>query len=552
LLFPTIDFAIFFVVVFTASWILRPWPRAWRVMILVASYVFYGWWNWHFTFLLAASTVINQTGALLTSRLPDPRQRRWAMVGTVVADVALLGWFKYYGFFAVNVANGLHRVGVHSPLPILQVALPVGISFFTFMGISYVVDVYRGKIEAAGWLDAAVYLSFFPHLVAGPIVRGSELIPQLRAPRDPRRVDASRAAWLIMAGLAKKVVISSFLSKHIVDPVFAVPHQHSALEVLFAVYGYAVQIYADFSGYTDIAIGVALLLGFKFPENFNAPYTAESLQDFWRRWHITLSMWLRDYVYIPLGGNRGGRWRTARNVMLTMLIGGLWHGAAWTFVAWGALHGGGQVVGMLKRDRAEARRRRGAAGGGQTGEAAGGAAGGAGGGGPTGSGPTGGGPTGEAAGGWAAAAVTSGAGVAGSELSPTGDVLLVVPREADLERAPSEASRGTARIWLRRIVTFHLVCLGWVLFRATSFANALAVLSRFAHPGAAPLVTPLVVGAIVVSIASQYVPSDVVAGAQRRFANLTPLAQGAVLAGGLYVITTLAPQGVAPFIYYRF
>jgi alginate O-acetyltransferase complex protein AlgI len=534
LLFPTIDFAIFFVVVFTASWMLRPWPRAWRVMILVASYVFYGWWNWHFTFLLAASTVINQAGALLTSRLRDPRQRRWAMVGTVVADVALLGWFKYYGFFAVNVANGLHRVGVHSPLPILQVALPVGISFFTFMGISYVVDVYRGKIEPAGWLDAAVYLSFFPHLVAGPIVRGSELIPQLRAPRDPRRVDASRAAWLIMAGLAKKVVISSFLSKHIVDPVFAVPHQHSALEVLFAVYGYAVQIYADFSGYTDIAIGVALLLGFKFPENFNAPYAAESLQDFWRRWHITLSMWLRDYVYIPLGGNRGGRWRTARNVMLTMLIGGLWHGAAWTFVAWGALHGGGQVVGMLKRDRGDNRRRKaaagGAAGGGPTSEATGEPAGGAPGGGPT-----------------------SGAPVAvGSELSPAGDVVLVAPREGDLVRAAANEGRGTARIWLRRIVTFHLVCLGWVLFRATSFANAIAILSRFAHPGAAPLVTPLVVGAIVVSIASQYVPSDVVARAQRRFANLTPLAQGAVLAGGLYVITTLAPQGVAPFIYYRF
>jgi alginate O-acetyltransferase complex protein AlgI len=539
LLFPTIDFAIFFVVVFTASWILRPWPRAWRVMILVASYVFYGWWDWHFTFLLAASTVINQTGALLTSRLTDPRHRRWAMVGTIVADIGLLGWFKYYGFFAVNVANGLHRIGVHSPLPILQVALPVGISFFTFMGISYVVDVYRRKIDVAGWLDAAVYLSFFPHLVAGPIVRGSELIPQLRTPRDPRRVDASRAAWLIMAGLAKKVVISSFLSKHIVDPVFAVPHQHSALEVLFAVYGYAVQIYADFSGYTDIAIGVALLLGFEFPENFNAPYTAESLQDFWRRWHITLSMWLRDYVYIPLGGNRGGRWRTARNVMLTMLIGGLWHGAAWTFVAWGALHGGGQVVGMVRRDRADARRKRSAA-----------AASGPGAGGPAGGGAPGGGPV---AGGLAAGGPAAGGRAAGGTAeTAAGDVTVLDPAGARGDPGSVVAGHGSARIWLRRLVTFHLVCLGWVLFRATSFAEAVTVLSRLAHPGAAPLVTPLVIGAIVVSIASQYVPADVVARAQRRFANLTPVAQGTVLAGGLYVITTLAPQGVAPFIYYRF
>jgi D-alanyl-lipoteichoic acid acyltransferase DltB (MBOAT superfamily) len=488
MLFPTIDFAIFFVVVFTASWLLRPWPRAWRVMILVASYVFYGWWDWHFTFLLAASTVINQAGAVVVSRLREQSQRRWAMGVTIAADIGLLGWFKYYGFFAVNVANGLHRLGLHSPLPLLQAALPVGISFFTFMGISYVVDVQRGTVEPAGWLDAAVYLSFFPHLVAGPIVRAGELIPQLKAPRDPRRIDASRAAWLIMAGLAKKVVISSFVAKHIVDPVFAVPHQHSALEVLFAIYGYAVQIYADFSGYTDIAIGVALLLGFRFPENFNAPYTAESLQDFWRRWHITLSRWLRDYVYIPLGGNRGSRWETARNIFLTMLIGGLWHGAAWTFVAWGAFQGGGQVVGMLRRERARSR---------------------------------------------AAAPASAGGGVA---------VL-----------APAVLAEGTeARLWLRRLVTFHLVCLGWVMFRATSFANMVALLSRLAHPGPAPLVTPLVIGVIVMSIASQYVPTDVVSRAQQRFAELAPVAQGGAIAAGLYVITTLGPQGVAPFIYYRF
>jgi len=355
LLFPTIDFAVFFVVVFTLSWLLRPWPRPWKLMILVASFVFYGWWDWRFIFLLGASILINQTGAVLSSTLRDPRSRRAAMVGAILGDVGLLGWFKYYGFLSVNVANGLHKVGLSSPAPVLQVALPVGISFFTFMGISYVADVYRGKIAAAGWLDAAVYLSFFPHLVAGPIVRGSELLPQLRERRDPKRIDASRAAWLIVAGLAKKVVISSFLSKNIVDPVFALPHQHSALEVLFAIYGYAIQIYADFSGYTDIAIGVALLLGFRFPENFNAPYSAESLQDFWRRWHMTLSSWLRDYVYIPLGGNRQGRWRTALNIFLTMLIGGLWHGAAWTFVAWGAFHGAGQVIGMFRREHREAR-----------------------------------------------------------------------------------------------------------------------------------------------------------------------------------------------------
>ncbi|MBV8431454.1 MAG: MBOAT family protein, partial [Solirubrobacterales bacterium] len=391
--------------------------------------------------------------------------RRAVLAVAIVGNVALLGWFKYYGFFAVNVANALHGLGLGSPLPLLSVALPVGISFFTFMGISYVVDVHRGRISPASWLDGAVYLAFFPHLVAGPIVRGSELFPQLRERGDPKRIDGSRAAWLIMAGLAKKVVISSFLARAIVDPVFALPHQHSGLEVLFGIYGYAIQIYADFSGYTDIAIGVALLLGFRFPDNFNAPYAAVSMQDFWRRWHMTLSSWLRDYLYVPLGGNRKGTARTAFNVFVTMLIAGLWHGAAWTFVAWGAYHGAAQVVGMLRRRAGH------------------------------------------------------------SPADPT---------------------------WTSRLITFHLVCLGWVLFRAQSFANALAVLSRLVHPGPAPLVTPLVIGAIVVSIAAQYVTSDTVARLQRRLAGIGPVNQGVVLAGGLYLITLLGPVGVAPFIYYRF
>ena len=193
------------------------------------------------------------------------------------------------------------------PLEVKSIVLPVGISFFTFMAISYVVDAYRGEFEPTTLEKFAVYLSFFPHLVAGPIVRPGELIPQLETPRDPRRVDTSRAFYLIATGLFKKVVIANYLASSIVDEVFAAPGQHSSLEILIAVYAYAVQIYADFSGYTDIAIGIALLLGFSFPQNFDSPYAATSLQDFWRRWHMTLSRWLRDYLYIPLGGNRGKR-----------------------------------------------------------------------------------------------------------------------------------------------------------------------------------------------------------------------------------------------------
>jgi D-alanyl-lipoteichoic acid acyltransferase DltB (MBOAT superfamily) len=205
--------------------------------------------------------------------------------------------------------------------------------------MSYIIDVYRRTFEPRGFFEFAVYLSFFPHVVSGPIVRASEFLPQLRERHDPRKVDSSRAFFLIFIGLFKKVVIANFLGANLVDIVFANPRQHSSLEVLVAVYAYAIQIYADFSGYTDMAIGLALLLGFRFPQNFDGPYTAESLQDFWRRWHMTLSRWLRDYLYIPLGGNRGKAWQTYRNIMITFLLGGLWHGASWTFVVWGGIHG---------------------------------------------------------------------------------------------------------------------------------------------------------------------------------------------------------------------
>ncbi len=407
-------------------------------------------------------------------RTVGERARRGALVVFLAGLLGLLGWFKYYGFAAVNLDNFFHHLGLGHPVPLRQVTLPVGISFFTFMAVSYVVDVYRRQLEPARPVDLAVYLSFFPHLVAGPIVRGGELLPQIRRRRDPATIDVSRAVWLVAAGLFKKMVISSYLAQNIVDPVFGQPHRHSALEILFAVYGYAVQIYADFSGYTDIAIGVALLLGFRFPANFDAPYTARSLQDFWRRWHMTLSRWLRDYLYIPLGGNHGTEPVVARNIMLTMVLGGLWHGAAWTFVAWGALHGVGQVVGRWRRNRRAAR---------------------------------------------------------GLELLPS----------------------GRLRVLGQRLATFHLVCLAWVFFRADSFSTAATLLWRLCTAwGAAPLVTPVVVLAIVFGIATQYVPADVVVRVQAAFARQRLVFQGVILGVALLGITTMSPPGVQPFIYYRF
>jgi D-alanyl-lipoteichoic acid acyltransferase DltB (MBOAT superfamily) len=350
MLFPTIDFAIFFAVAFVASWLFNPYPIFWKLAIIALSYFFYGWWDWRFVFLLLAATVVSHFGALGAARRgSSPRAAKASLVASVIALLGILGYFKYYGFFAVNVDNVLHGMGAGRIFPLVQPTLPVAISFFTFMAISYVVDVYRGRIDTARPVDLAVYLCFFPHLIAGPIVRGEELLPQIRRRRDPAEVDFSRAVWMIMAGLFKKVVISSYVSTAIVQPVFSAPGAHSAPEVIFAAWGYAVQIYCDFSGYTDIAIGLALLLGVRFPVNFDAPYTARNLQDFWRRWHITLSRWLRDYLYIPLGGNRGSDLLVVRNIMLTMVLGGLWHGANWTFVIWGALHGTGQAVGHLRR-----------------------------------------------------------------------------------------------------------------------------------------------------------------------------------------------------------
>lgn len=344
MLFPTFTFALFFVVVLTVGW-LMPGRRAWwKLFMLAASYFFYGYWDARFVGLIVASTVVNQAAATWLDRLQHPGARRAIVSVAVGANLASLGFFKYAGFFVDSAESALEGLGIAADLPLLNFILPVGISFFTFQAISYVIDVYRGTTEPAKPLDFAVYLAFFPQLVAGPIVRAHELIPQLNEPRALRHTDFTRAVTLIAAGLFKKMVVATYLAEALVDDVFAFPDRFTSLEVLLGVYAYAVQIYADFSGYTDIAIGVALLLGIHLPDNFNQPYRAATIQDFWRRWHMSLSRWLRDYLYIPLGGNRGGTWRRDRNLLLTMLLGGLWHGAAWTFVLWGIFHGLGLLV----------------------------------------------------------------------------------------------------------------------------------------------------------------------------------------------------------------
>src|SRR3954467_14641092 len=339
MLFPTVEFALFFPLVLALSWALMPRQALWKPFIIVASYVFYGYASWRFCVLLAAITLGNQAAAKLLGRTQDERAHKWIVGLAVALDLGVLAVFKYYGFFVQDVDDALHPFRLSLPLPLLTIALPVGVSFFTFQAISYVVDVKRRLVEPASTLDVAISLSFSPHLVAGPIVRAREFLPQLAEPRDPLKVAVGSGLALIALGLIKKLAIADSLAREIVDPVFAVPDAYSAPDLWLAAYAYTAQIYCDFSGYTDMAIGLALLMGFVFPQNFRSPYRATGFSDFWRRWHMTLSRFLRDFLYIPLGGNRKGRWKTYRNLMLTMLLGGLWHGAAWPFVLWGGFHG---------------------------------------------------------------------------------------------------------------------------------------------------------------------------------------------------------------------
>ncbi|MDB5688279.1 MAG: rane-bound O-acyltransferase family protein [Sphingomonas bacterium] len=468
MLFPTLTFGLFFLALYAVAWAVRA-SNEWRkILLLLASWVFYGAWDWRFVALLIGSAVLNWGIARLIERSAEPGTRRLLIWIGVAANLGILGFFKYFDFFVEQAGVLLAAAGWARDLPLLQIILPVGVSFFTFQGISYVVDVHRGRVRAAGLLDITLLMSFFPHLVAGPIVRASDLLPQFaRVPR-PDRGMISMALLLIVWGLFKKAVIASELSVGLVDPVFFDPSAHGRIDLIAAAYGYAVQIYCDFSAYSDMAIGIAALLGYRFPHNFNQPYRAASLQDFWRRWHISLSSWLRDYLYIPLGGSRGGALFACRNLLITMLLGGLWHGAKWTFLIWGGLHGLVLSLERLWRDGKPAH--------------------------------------------WPA-----------------------LPRPIAI------------------LLTFHIVTLGWIFFRADTVEQAQTYLSGLARAEALPLtVTPLAVALIGLGLAMHFTPRHMAQGIAMRVRGLPAPAVG--LASGILIllIDAMRFEGVAPFIYYQF
>ncbi|TVR38017.1 MAG: MBOAT family protein [Nitriliruptor sp.] len=498
MLFPTVTFALFLAIVLPIAWYLAPRPGqpasqavGWKLFLVAASYVFYGAWDWRFVPLLMLSTVGNEVAAMGIHLARDRAARdRW-LAGALVGNLGVLVWFKYAGFLAGSTDGLLRLLGFEVDLPYPEVVLPVGISFFTFQAISYVVDVHRGQLRPTHLLDVAVYLAFFPQLVAGPIVRANEFLPQLAVGPDPRGIPVGRALRLIGVGLVLKVVVANHLAVELVDPLFATPGRYGGGQTLLGIYAYAVQIYADFAGYTSIAIGVALLLGFEFPANFDRPYAARSLQEFWRRWHMTLSRWLRDYLYIPLGGSAGGARRTQRNLLLTMLLGGLWHGAAWTFLVWGGLHGLGLVVERRRQARVEA-------------------------------------------------ATTHG------------------------DPAPASASEGRAHLvssgsaprplhpatsWL---ITFHLVCLGWVFFRAPSFGVAWSVLGGLLSGRSEVPLSTTVLPLVVVVLLAQQVGDRPRAWLRRSWDALPVALHVTTFALVLVALDVFGPDGVAPFIYFQF
>ena len=470
LLFPTTTFALFFTLVFAGAWALNSNLTARKLLLLAASYVFYGWWDWRFCFLLlGASLVAWISGLMLTTDRYEPWRKPIVMAACAVL-LLILGFFKYYGFFLESLQELLFAIGWGRDLPFLQIILPVGISFFTFQAISYVVDVYRNDVTARrNPLDVLLYISFFPQLVAGPIVRAEDFLPQLERQSKLTKSSVVFGLTLCAFGLFKKMVVANYLATDLVDPVFLDPRSYSALVLLMGVYGYAIQIYCDFSGYSDIAIGTAALLGFQFRKNFDQPYRASSLRDFWRRWHMSLSSWLRDYLYIPLGGSKGGNVKTYRNLFATMFLGGLWHGAAWNFVIWGCLHGG-----WLALERAFLARR-------------------------------------------------------------------------------ESATRVAWHTFLGWLITFHIVCLGWVFFRASNLDVAFDILA-----GVSSLtldregLTGLVVVLIAVSMIFQFTPADLVSRIVKVLGRWPVLVAGIIFIVFVLVTLWFAPPGTAPFIYFQF
>ena len=474
MVFCSQQYLLFFAAVFVLYWVL-PWRRARVWLLLGASFYFYACWNRWLALLICASTCADYWLARGIEASAAPRWRKALLGASLAGNLGLLCYFKYANFFLRSLEEALRAAGAEASLPVLQVILPVGISFYTFEAINYTVDVYRGHVRAQRSLpNFLLFILFFPHLVAGPIVRARDFLPQIERRKRWSWPRASLGVQLFVLGLFKKVIADRMAT--VADPVFAGSAAYGTGALWLAVIGYALQIYCDFSGYTDMAIGAAHMLGYKLARNFDIPYVSANVSEFWRRWHISLSSWLRDYLFIPLGGSRGGGWTTYRNLMLTMTLGGLWHGASWTFVVWGVLHGTLLIVHKAFAEFCKYR--------------------------------------------------------------PILDRVL----------------RSLPGTLLRVVITFVSVCVGWVFFRATTFATAATVLRRMTafHDATAGAPMPGVgIGATIAVV--------IVCHLIRRFDLWRKwyIQFPAPMLGFCYAVVVslalfLAPVGNKPFIYFQF
>jgi len=508
MLFNSPLYGVFLVATWIVFWTLRARRLARALFLVVASYFFYFYGTWdaardEATPLRAPAWALLCVGILVAGSTLDffvgralGRARKRAMrtallLASVVYYLGVLAVFKYWNFAGDAFAALFGWLGVSVRPTHLRLVLPFGISFFTFETMSYTIDVWRGQIEPAKrYLDYVLFVCFFPHLVAGPIVRPAQMLPQLaRAPQADAAMQA-RGLWRIATGLAKKILVGDFLAQAIVKRVFDTPERFTALEVLLATYAYAVQIHADFSGYSDIAIGSAALFGYELPENFDSPYLSRNLREFWGRWHITLSTWLRDYLYKPLGGSREGPWKTYRNLMLTMILGGLWHGASYNFLLWGALHGGAlAATRMWQRSGVHRAPDRTSAGGG---------------------------------------VVNSDGTSAGGDSPP-------------LVRA------------LQTVATFHFVCFAWIFFRAPTFAHALLALEQMGRGSwTMDHVTPEVPLVVGFALLIHALPHAWEARTREAFVRTPALVQGLVLAMAATALHLAAAAKPEPFVYGQF
>lgn len=339
MLFTSVEFLLFFTTVYIMYALVNNKVRIQNLLLLTASYFFYGWWDWHYLFLIAGYTAISFFVGREIDRSNDGKKRKKLLAISVFSSLIILGFFKYFGFFVDSLLALFDIFGLNIDPLALQILLPVGISFYTFQTLSYTIDVYRGEIRHTNnIIDFALFVSFFPQLVAGPIERAKNLLPQIATPRQFNINQINAGIFLILWGVYKKLVIADNVAK-VANEIFNNYALYTGLDIILGILAFTFQIYCDFSGYSDIARGLAKLMGFELMVNFKLPYFALNPSDFWQRWHISLSSWLRDYLYIPLGGNRHGQSTALRNLMITMLLGGLWHGAAWNFVIWGAYHG---------------------------------------------------------------------------------------------------------------------------------------------------------------------------------------------------------------------